>query len=196
MGDAAERRASFDELYVAIQALPEGLTGEILEPGTIRTMSRPGSAHGFASRRALRALGDVDQSDRGRGWWLEVEREIRFPLDRLVVPDVAGWRVDAPGTPGFITENPVLRLPDFACEILSVSTARDDRRVKLPLFAASGVAHVWLIDPSARLVEVYETRAQAPTLIATAKDDDVVVLVPFGVEVRVGDLWMPEPTAP
>ena len=40
MGSAAERNATFEELYRAIQALPPGLTGEILEPGVIRTMGR------------------------------------------------------------------------------------------------------------------------------------------------------------
>jgi hypothetical protein len=40
---------TFDELYRSIASLPEGLTGEILEPGEIRTMARPGNAETLAS---------------------------------------------------------------------------------------------------------------------------------------------------
>jgi len=36
---------TFEELYEQVRALPEHLTGEILEPGVLRTISRPGKAH-------------------------------------------------------------------------------------------------------------------------------------------------------
>ena len=83
MGDPARDVASFDELYAQIQRLPEHLTGEILEPGVIRTMSRPGARHQFASRRLLRSLSDFDLMEGGRGWWFEIEREIRYWLSGL-----------------------------------------------------------------------------------------------------------------
>ena len=59
---------SFDELYERIRALPEGVTGEILEPGALRTMSRPGKAHRRASRKLLRRLEAFDASEGGSGW--------------------------------------------------------------------------------------------------------------------------------
>jgi hypothetical protein len=34
--------AGFDELYRQIEALPHGVTGQILEAGVLTTMSRPG----------------------------------------------------------------------------------------------------------------------------------------------------------
>lgn len=189
-GDAAIELPSFDALYDEIRRLRAGLTGEILEQGVVRVMSRPGRGHRRAHKLLLASLRDFDAGDRGAGWWIELEVELRLPGDRLAVPDLAGWRVQR--VPELPDENPLTTLPDWCCEILSPSTARDDRRLKLPLYASSGVAHVWLVDPEARLVEVFETRAGKPTLIATAADDETVALHPFqSVPIELTRLWIP-----
>jgi Uma2 family endonuclease len=193
MGEAALALPSFDDLYERIRALPQGITGEILVPGVLRTMSRPGRAH----RNAAKVLGSaVDRFDRrlgGTGWWIEVEAEIRFPLGRLAVPDLCGFRVER--VPELPDENPLTILPDWCCEILSPSTARDDRRVKLPLYAVSGVTWTWLVDPEQRMVEVYESVQGRPTLTVTAVADERVVLPPFDGELDLAPWWIPEKTA-
>jgi Uma2 family endonuclease len=175
--DAAARLRAFDELYEEIAGLRPGLTGEILEPGVVRVMSRPGRGHRKAHKQIRALLQRADQDVGGVGWWIEDEVEIRLSSDRLAVPDLAGWRVER--VPELPDENPIEIVPDWCCEVLSPSTARDDRRLKLPLYAASGVAHVWLVDPSVRLVEVFETRGGKPTLVATAADDETAALPPF-----------------
>ncbi|HSN97097.1 MAG TPA: Uma2 family endonuclease [Candidatus Nanopelagicales bacterium] len=182
---------SFDDLYRQIQALPEGMTGEILEPGVLRTMSRPGGPHRFAAHRVRRALEGSDLAEGGTGFWFEVEAEIRFPEGLLAVPDLAAWRVPEP--PTFVDENPITVLPDFCCEVLSPNTIRDDRRLKLPLFARSGVGWIWLVDPGLRLVEVYRSEGGRPALVVTAKDDDALELPPFEGDVDVGRWWKGPP---
>jgi hypothetical protein len=92
-------------------------------------------------------------------------------------------------------ENPITIVPDWCCEILSPSTARDDKRLKLPLYAECGVAWSWLVDPDLRLVEAFETIRSLPALCATAKDDDVARLPPFDGEIAFGGWWLPAPTA-
>lgn len=184
---------SFDELYREIQDLPEGMTGEILEPGVLRPMSRPGGVHRFATYRVRRSLEGADLSEGGTGWWFEIEPDVRFPEGRLVVPDLACWRVPEP--PSFVDENPITVRPDFCCEVLSPTTIRDDRRLKLPLFARSGVGWIWLVDPALRLVEIYRAEGGHPALVMTAKDDDVLALPPFDGEIDVGRWWKAPPTS-
>jgi len=191
MGDAARTLPSFDELYERIRALPQGVTGEILEPGVLRTMSRPGKGHRRAAKRCQDALRGFDRDMGGTGWWIEVEVEIRFPLGRLAVPDVCGFRVER--VPEIPDENPLTLLPDWCCEILSPSTAREDRQTKLPLYATSGVAWTWLVDPERHMVEVFETVQGRSTLILTAGANERVVLPPFDSEVDLSPWWFPEP---
>ncbi len=191
MADPARRARTFEELYVEISQLPEGMTGEILEDAVVRTMSRPGKRHRRAAGACLDALSGANANLRGTGWWIEVETEIRFPQDRLVVPDLAGWRVDR--VPELPDENPLAILPDWCCEILSPRTARDDKRLKLPLFARSEVPWSWLVDPTLRLVEIYQTVHGLPTLVTTAQDDDYRVLPPFDLEISLAGWWLPGP---
>jgi Uma2 family endonuclease len=179
---AAPHLPSFEELYAEIQALPEGVTGEILEPGVIETMSRPGKAHRRAAKRGLLALSAFDVEQGGAGWWIEVEAEVRFG-PRLLVPDLSGWRVDR--VPDLPEDNPITILPDWTCEILSTTTARTDRAIKLPHYARSGVPWIWLVDPALRTIEVYETERGRPALAMTAGEADVVKLPPFDGEISV-----------
>jgi Uma2 family endonuclease len=191
MAQRAVQSSTFDELYRQIQELPRGTTGEILEPGVIRSMSRPGGPHRLTHRRILRSVRGSDIDEGGSGWWFEVEAEIRLPGDLLAVPDISAWR--ASERPGFVDVNPIEVLPDFCCEILSPSTVRDDRRLKVPIYARSGVGWTWLADPRAHLVEVYQTINGLPTLVLIAKDDEVMTLPPFEGEVDLGRWWLPAP---
>jgi Uma2 family endonuclease len=187
----AARTKSFAKVYQEIEALPEGITGEILVPGVLETMSRPAFRHRWTLKKLVRALEPVDASEKGTAWWLEIEAEVRLPGGRLAVPDLAGWRTAR--LPQVPEDNPIAVLPDFACEILSPSTARRDRHRKLPLYASCGVAFTWLVDPELGLVEVYRSIKGMPTLVATAEGegDDEPRLPPFDIPLAVGALWAP-----
>jgi Uma2 family endonuclease len=188
MGEPARTVPTFDELYEQIERLPACMTGEILEPGVLRTMSRPGSLHRFSARRVLSSLGSHDLAEGGTGWWFEVEAEIRLSQELLAVADISGWRVER--VPEFLDDNPITVVPAFCCEILSPSGAREDRRLKLPLYARSGVQWTWLVDPAAHLVEIDQTIGEVPALVMTAKDDDVIALPPFGTDFDIGLWWL------
>jgi Uma2 family endonuclease len=186
MGEPARALPTFEELYREIAALPQGMTGEILGPGWLRTMSRPGGRHGRVGRKALQGIRGSDILEGGTGWWFEIEREITFG-ERLLVPDLAGWRAE--GEPDFMDENPVTVRPHWVCEILSRSTQRGDRAIKLPIYAAAGVGHVWIIDPEAMTVEVYASEGGHAVLIDTAIGSVKRTLAPFPDEIDVGGLW-------
>jgi Uma2 family endonuclease len=191
MADPAHHARTFEELYDEILRLPEGLTGEILEDGVLRVMSRPGKRHRRAAQACLDALGGVNANLRGTGWWIEVEAEIRLLRERLAVPDLSGWRVER--VPDLPDENPLTVVPDWCCEILSPTTARDDKRLKLPLYAKAGIPWMWLIDPSLQLIEVYQTIKGLPALVTTAQQEERCVLPPFELAMSLERWWLPGP---
>jgi Uma2 family endonuclease len=119
-------------LYELLEALPEGLTGEILD-GQLHTIPRPSGRHGRASTILTTRL--FDPYDQGRGgpggWWIFVEPEVHFVRDReVVVPDLAGWKRQRMPNPPDDQRFEVA--PDWVCEILSPSTESKDRKIKRP----------------------------------------------------------------
>jgi len=75
-------------------------------------------------------------------------------VDTVVQPDVFVVsdleKVDARGMRG---------APDWLAEVLSPSTARHDRFVKLPRYERAGVREVWLIHPNDLTVAIYKLEA-------------------------------------
>jgi Uma2 family endonuclease len=182
------RQKTFEELYREIQDLPEGSRGEILVPGVLHiTMGRPGKRHRRAAQVLHVALAGHDQNVGGRGWWIELECEVRFG-ERLFDPDLAGWRSER--VPELPEDNPIAIVPDCVCEVLSPSTAKDDVRTKLPHYIAAGVPHVGLIDPLAKLVQVFAPENGKPALVATASDEERIAIPPFDLELDPRRLWV------
>ena len=64
--------------------------------------------------------------------------------------------------------------PDLAIEILSPSTARNDRGRKMQLLARHPVREYWLIDPKAVSVEVYRLTGREFVLASTANTSENV----------------------
>jgi Uma2 family endonuclease len=191
MADPAHQVRTFEQLYDEILRLPEGLTGEILEEGVLRVMSRPGKRHRRAAQACLIALSDINANVGGIGWWIEIEAEIRLLQERLAVPDLSGWRVER--VPDLPDENPLTVLPDWCCEILSPRTARDDKQLKLPLYARAGIPWIWLVDPTLQLIEIYQTINGLPALVTTAQETERRVLPPFELEISLEHWWLPGP---
>jgi Uma2 family endonuclease len=194
MGSAAERVPTFEELYRAIEALPPGLTGEILEPGVIRTMGRPGGGHRIAARGIARCLTEDDQWEGGSGWWLEQEAEIRLG-SRLTVPDLSGWRLPQgqPIPPAFVFTNPIAERHDWCCEVLSDSTKKIDREVKVPLYAEFGVEWIWLVDPDARRVEVLRAQVGQFELVESFEGAVTRAIPPFTSLIDTSRWWVEAP---
>jgi Uma2 family endonuclease len=123
------------------------------------------------------------------GWWIIQEPEVHFIRDvEVAVPDLAGWRRER--MPSVPEGHRFEVVPDWVCEILSPSTAKKDRAVKLPIYARYGVGHVWIVDPAAQTLEAFELKESRWMLIATLKADDRVAVPPFdAVEFSLADLW-------
>jgi Uma2 family endonuclease len=54
--------------------------------------------------------------------------------------------------------DPVDSVPELIVEILSPSTSKKDRVLKLNHYQSSGVPHYWILDPEGCFIEAYELR--------------------------------------
>lgn len=132
---------------------------------------------------------DSDDAD-GGGWVLLDEPELHLGSEPdIVVPDLAGWRRDR--VPADLIDAAFVTLaPDWVCEVLSPSTARHDRTLKLPLYAREGVRWLWLLDPQTRVLESYTLDTGSWRLLASHADDDVTHVQPFeSMGLEMARLW-------
>ncbi|MCF7982966.1 MAG: Uma2 family endonuclease [Thiohalocapsa sp.] len=177
-------------LYEQLEALPEGLTGEILN-GQLHTQPRPTGPHALTESNLQIEIGSAFGKGRGGpgGWWILVEPETHFVTDReVVVPDLAGWRKER--MPAIPQGHRFEIVPDWICEILSPSTASKDREVKMPIYAKYGVAYAWLVDPHRRTLEAFGLDRGSWRLLAQASDNDSIAAAPFeALELELPGLW-------
>ncbi len=76
--------------------------------------------------------------------------------------------------------------PDFVVEVLSDSTAKNDRETKFQDYAAHGVAEYWIVDAEKQLIEQYFLQNEQYELLLKAKDGAIesVVLPNFKIPIR------------
>ena len=79
--------------------------------------------------------------------------------------DLAGWRRER--VPDSLRGAAWEVAPDWVCEVLSPSTARFDRVVKLPTYAQYGIARAWVVDPVLQTREVFRLVEGQWTLTST-----------------------------
>jgi len=60
--------------------------------------------------------------------------------------------------PDIIQEDGVHGAPDLVVEVLSPSTAQNDRSRKMKVYERCGVKEYWIVDPANKMVEVYLLR--------------------------------------
>jgi Uma2 family endonuclease len=180
----ARRNATYQDVLDA----PEHMVAEVLA-GDLYTHPRPAGPHTETASVLGMDLGSAFHRGRGGpgGWIILDEPELHLGQD-IMVPDLAGWRRER--MPAVTNAAYIELAPDWAGEVLSPSTALVDRRLKLPLYAREKVAHVWLVDPTARSVEVFRLDGESYRLVVTRGEDEVVRLEPFdAIELELAALW-------
>ena len=179
------KAATYDEIL----KLPEGVVGEIVD-GELFVSPRPSAKHAVASSRLLSEIdGRFHSGKRGGpgGWWIIMEPELHLN-SHVLVPDLAGWRRErmakVPDSPHFDL------VPDWVCEVLSPSNLQLDRVKKVPKYAEVGIKHLWLVDPSARTLEVFRLEKKLWLLIETFANKAKFRAEPFeAIEFHLSDLW-------
>ena len=182
----------FDELVGLVRDLPHGRTGQIVNCKLhLSPACQPAHAHTLAELSATLLAGSPLGDPVPVGWTFLSEVELALPRETLVVADIAGWR--APHERIVALPSPIGLVPEWVCEVLDPSTRTLDLTAKREAYALSGIRYLWILDPTARVLEAFENH-RGRWLLSLAVSEDEIAAPPF-VELRfdVGDLWMPEP---
>ncbi len=175
----AERRKTNAELCAEADALPPPLVGEVID-GVLYSMPRPSPAHANVEEGIVL---DLRGGPRGGGpppadWYIKIEVEIRFPTDEKAVPDVSGWRSGR--IRGHRNDNPITIVPDWICQVLSDGTRRKDLGPKRDMYARHGVCHLWMVDPTAQVLETFSLESDGRwKLLASFVGDAIARALPF-----------------
>lgn len=113
------------------------------------------------------------------------------------LPDICFWGGDK--AEAISQQQLIYPVPDFICEVLSPTTARNDRGVKFEDYAAHGVGEYWIADPVTRAIEQHLLHDGAYVLKANCSEGDVTsaairglvmpVAAAFDDEANLAALW-------
>ncbi len=190
--EPAPRRATYEDLL----RLPEDVRAEIID-GEIVALPSPRPRHSKAQGALRRFIGGPFDDDDGYGgpggWWIFPEVDVQLG-ERVVRPDLAGWRRSRLPDPD---QRPIAVVPDWVCEVLSEFNEAHDRVKKRYIYAEAGVAHYWIVDPEARTLEAFVLERGKWVDAGSFDDTAVAHISPFEViEIPVGRLFLPRKTEP
>lgn len=180
----ARRAATLADL----EALPDNVVGEIV--GSELVVSPIFESLVAVARTSLlgELVGPFHKRQTGpKRWWILSRPAVQLS-DDVLAPDLVGWTRDR--LPRLEDISAFTLTPDWICEILSPSTMRLDRALKMPVYAREGVRHAWLIDPRAKTLEAFRLEGGRWVLLGVWSEDALVRAEPFdAVELALSELW-------
>jgi Uma2 family endonuclease len=80
--------------------------------------------------------------------------------------------------------------PLLTVEVLSPSTRRHDRGVKMQRYAALGVPHYWIVDPEGKWIECYRLEGGTYRHLVTAEGNNQLTISEWpDLIISLADLW-------
>jgi Uma2 family endonuclease len=157
---------------------------ELVE-GEFVVMASKGYAHEFVRAALVELMSDA----RPNGVRVTSEPTLQFQDDLILEPDIAVFHRTsfAPSKAGFV------RLPSDSILLLveiAVTSLRDDKTRKAPLYAHQGVRELWVIDANQRAAWVY-TGPTADGWSSTTElgpQDALTTAAIPGLTIKLGDL--------
>jgi Uma2 family endonuclease len=168
--EAVRPRVSFADL----QRMPDDGNRYELYDGELWVVPAPLPIHQIVATRLHLAL--VEHVRRHGGFTLPAPLDIVFSDYNVVQPDVVYF---GPESARRLDPKHVFRIPpDAAFEVLSPSTARNDRGRKRRLMARYGVTEYWILDPIAKTIELWrltEAGYGAPLVVSEGRCASAVI---------------------
>jgi Uma2 family endonuclease len=123
--------------------------------------------------------------------------KIRITDKRGVMPDVQLYRAGNDVAVGQ-QDGLVRGRPDLVVEVVSPSSRRYDRVVKLGYYAALRIPEYWIVDPEMRTLERLVLTKKGYVIAATCEGDAVFAPAGFpGLRIPLAELWsLPRAAAP
>jgi len=142
--------------FADVLAWDENERAEIID-GEVFLMAPPSSTHQEISMELSRQLANFLEGKRCKVYpapfgvrLFEKDGEAPEAVDTMVEPDISVVcdknKIDKHGCKG---------APDLVIEILSPSSLRHDRFVKLDLYQRAGVREYWIVDPEYKSIQVF-----------------------------------------
>jgi len=130
----------------------DGKQYELLD-GVLYVTPAPSPFHQRASKRLQRQLERYFE-DRGLAEVFNAPLDVILTHHDVVEPDVLVVR-----EPAQVSNRGIEGAPLIAVEVLSPSTMKRDRTIKSERYAATGLAHYWIVDIEARRLECFRLNA-------------------------------------
>jgi len=180
MATELKRKLDYDD-YLRLP--DDGKRYEILD-GELYVTPAPSPLHQRVSKRLQRKLEDYFEA-RGLG---EV---FNAPIDMILGRhDVAQPDILIVTNPSQISGRGIEGAPLLVVEVLSPSTRRHDREVKMRRYAALAIPHYWIVDPEGKWIACYRLAGDTYRQLLMYEGD--VQLVPEDwpdLTIALADLW-------
>jgi Uma2 family endonuclease len=138
--------------------------------------------HNEATLRIARLLGGfADEFDLGI---VGIEKLLVSLTRNDYEPDVCFWKQSR--AKDFVEDQMQFPAPDLVVEVLSKSTANNDRTIKYEDYEAHGVKEYWIVDPTKQTIEQYVLSHKKYELIVKGKDGNIesVAMKNFKIPVK------------
>jgi len=150
----SNRRLNYDDLLL----FPEdGKRHEIID-GVHYVTPCPTLSHQELVGRLYLSIGSFVEDRPERGRVILAPFDVVFSFHDIVEPDLV---FVAPDQYEILTDKNIQGTPALVIEVLSPSTRRRDRGVKLRLYERTGVREYWVVDGVERTVTLYRRAADA-----------------------------------
>ena len=173
--------------YADLQRMPDDGNRYELYDGELWVVPAPLPIHQVVAQRLFLALHEAAKQEGGAAFIAPFD--VVLSEYNVVQPDVLYFGPEAAGR--IKVDEHVRFPPDAAFEVLSPSTARNDRGRKRMLMARYRVPEYWVIDPRAHVIEVSrlgEDGYGEPSRIPAGRCASAVI---HGFEIDLAELFAP-----